>query len=226
MIGNYGMNLKKVREEERRQENLLRKQKMVEAAFGCFCRQGIEKAAISDIARKAGFGEATLYRYFTNKENLALECGILFWNQVKECITELTEQPEYHNAPGMEQVKTLVWGAFELFQREGAGFCMIYNLDNYLMSHTCTTEKIAEYEAAVDGLRTYLCDALDRGKADGSIGRREDTLELYYALANGIFSMMQKQANGELLESDRRVNQERKTELFLKLLLAGLEREQ
>lgn len=217
------MDLKKIREEERRQENGQRKQKMVEAAARCFIRKGIEATSIVDIAREAGFGEATVYRYFSNKENLALACGIRFWDQVGDFFKERTASSGFAGKSGMEQVKDLMDGALEFYERETESFRLIHNLDGFLLSHKVDEAKLQEYSQAVDSLRPYLWDALEKGKADGSIQRREDTTELYYALTNGIFGMMQKQAAaGELLETDRTVDGIKKTRLLAELLVAGL----
>lgn len=217
------MDLKKLREEERKQENGLRRQKMVDAAFVCFCRNGIEKASFAKIAREAGFGEATMYRYFSNKENLALECGIKFWRMVQDFFEERTVDPAYGKMSGLEQTRELMHGALAFFKQNRDAFWLIHNLDGYLLSHPVDSEKLGEYEQAVDGLRPVLCDALMRGKADGSIGRTEEIQELYYALATGIFSIMQKQAaSGLLLTSDLDVEQEKKMEIFVELLLEGL----
>jgi len=217
------MNLKGIREEERRKEIRQRRQKMVQAAFSCFSRQGIENTSIADIAKNAEFGEATLYRYFSNKETLALECGILFWTQAGEYFDEMSEMEDFREKDGFGQVEALALGAMDIFNQDRDGFCLIHNLDRYLLSHKIEDRKMAEYEKTVDSLKPYLCNALEKGKADGSIGRREDTEELYYALANGIFSMMQKQAAaGQILASDLAVAEEKKLGLFLKILLAGL----
>lgn len=123
----------------------------------------------------------------------------------------------------MEQVEELMGGALAFYERETESFRLIHNLDGFLLSHKVDEAKLQEYSQAVDSLRPYLWDALEKGKADGSIQRREDTTELYYALTNGIFGMMQKQAAaGELLETDRTVDGIKKTRLLAELLVAGL----
>ena len=72
------MELKEIRKKERRTENERRKEQMIDVAFICFSEKGMEATSISDIAKEAAFGEATVYRYFSNKETLVLECGKKF----------------------------------------------------------------------------------------------------------------------------------------------------
>lgn len=217
------MELKQVRENERRIENEKRKQKMIEAAFSCFSKKGVEAASIADIAAAAAFGEATVYRYFNNKETLALACGKWFWTMAYDFVEEWSKTPEFQMQSGMEQVESLLWEAFAFYREHRDGFRLIHNLDGFLLSHKADPEQLLEYERAVDSLQPCLCDAIRKGKRDGSIDGSIETQELYYTVTTGIMSVMQKQAAaGNLLSSDRIVDSDKKVELFLELLIAGM----
>ncbi len=217
------MSLKQIRAEERRTENENRKRKMLDAAFACFGRKGIEAASMADIAREAGFGEATVYRYFSNKETLALKCGIRFWDMACGFMKEWSETPEFQAQSGLEQVEGLIGRAFAFYRENREGFCLIHNLDGFLLSHKVGQEQLSEYERAVDSLRPLLCNALEKGKQDGSIRSGVPVPQLYYAMTTGIMSVMQKQAAaGSLLASDRIVDPDEKLELFLELVTAGV----
>lgn len=217
------MVLKQLRENERRTENEKRRQKMIEAAFSCFSSKGMEAATIADIAAEAEFGEATVYRYFSNKETIALECGEWFWTMVYDFMEEWSGTLEFQMQCGLDQVESLIRRAFIFYREHRDGFRMIHNLDGFLLSHKVNPEGLLEYERAVDGMRPCLCDAIEKGKRDGSISGSMETQELYYVVTTGIMSVMQKQAAaGNLLSSDRIVDSDRKLELFLELLIAGI----
>lgn len=47
-----------------------RRAELTEAAFGVFAEQGYEKASVGDIAKRAGIGQGTLYRYVDGKREL------------------------------------------------------------------------------------------------------------------------------------------------------------
>mgnify|MGYP001421282213 CR=1 FL=1 len=57
--------------DRKKEERLLRKKRIVNAALAVFNRLGIDKTTIDEIAIEAGFGKATLYYYFSSK-NLRL----------------------------------------------------------------------------------------------------------------------------------------------------------
>ncbi|MCS3778804.1 TetR/AcrR family transcriptional regulator [Tsukamurella ocularis] len=47
-----------------------RRAELTEAAFSVFAEQGYEKASVGDIAKRAGMGQGTLYRYVDGKREL------------------------------------------------------------------------------------------------------------------------------------------------------------
>lgn len=217
------MELKQIREKERREGNDRKRQKMVDAACRVFCRKGIEASTITDVAREAEFGEATVYRHFTNKENLVLSCGKKFWQMVYEFMDAKVCELDFAGKTGMEQVECLIHSAHCFYREHTELFRLIHDLDGFLLSHKMEKEQLKEYEQAVDRMRPCLCNAIEKGKADGSIQNSADTLVLYYAMTNGIFGLMQKQAAaGGLLASDLAVAQEEKLGQFLELLIAGM----
>ena len=48
-------------------ELALRKEQIIHAAFKLFCKYGIEKVTIKDIAKAAKLSESSIYRYYENK---------------------------------------------------------------------------------------------------------------------------------------------------------------
>ena len=55
---------------------------IIEAAQDLFLENSISGVTISDVAKKAGVGEATVYRYFKTKQNLALQVALKEWGNV------------------------------------------------------------------------------------------------------------------------------------------------
>jgi AcrR family transcriptional regulator len=48
---------------------------IVESAYACFQRQGVQKATIVDIAKKAGVSRSTIYEYFSDKAAIIEACA-------------------------------------------------------------------------------------------------------------------------------------------------------
>ena len=48
------------------------REKILQAAYGCFLKYGISKTSMSDIAREAGVSKSTIYYYFSGKDDLII----------------------------------------------------------------------------------------------------------------------------------------------------------
>jgi AcrR family transcriptional regulator len=48
---------------------------IVESAFSCFGRQGLHKATVVDIAKRAGVSRSTIYEYFSDKGAIVEACA-------------------------------------------------------------------------------------------------------------------------------------------------------
>ena len=57
------------------EERELRRKRILEGALEVFHKKGLEGATMDEIANEAGFGKATLYYYFTSKEEVF--CAIM-----------------------------------------------------------------------------------------------------------------------------------------------------
>jgi AcrR family transcriptional regulator len=62
--------------DKRRSRSLLTRKKLLAAALSCYEEQGILSATMDDIAKTAGVGRATLYRHFSNRDEVLTQVVI------------------------------------------------------------------------------------------------------------------------------------------------------
>lgn len=213
--------------ERRRQERTvareLRREQILTGAMECFCENGIAETALSEIAARAQVGEATLYRYFATKEALALDCGIAFWQRAVADYAAVIGDKAYQEKTGLAQIAVLLSETLRLFQEQRNGLRFLYELDRYLTAHQLPPDQLMAYEALINRPKPFLCDAIRKGRQDGTIRIEADAEELYYTLTHTVLSLMQKlAATGQLLEGDGIVTAERRLALLLTLLTRGL----
>ena len=71
-------------------ERVARQVRILQGALAVFKEKGLEGAKIDEIARVSGFGKATLYYYFTSKEEifnaLLLHGWLSLWRELEETI--------------------------------------------------------------------------------------------------------------------------------------------
>ena len=204
----------------------MRRKKLIDCGLMCFGEKGIEKTALSDIASCAQIGEATLYRYFSNKENLALECGIAFWELAASYYEAVVCRKDYQGKSGIQQIEELLLATERIYEEHREKMKFLHDLDVFMVSHKMDEEKQKEYEKTVESFMPLLCNAIEKGKQDGSVSIKADTREIYYTLTHTILSLLQKMAGmGHILSGDDQVEEKRRIELLRLLLLEGLKHE-
>ena len=90
-------------DERRERERESRRDTIVAAAQKIFFEKGIEHTRMRDIAAEAELSKATLYLYFTDKEELTFE--ILYLTLLK--VEELIESAAEGKARGYEKLKAI-----------------------------------------------------------------------------------------------------------------------
>lgn len=97
-----------------------RRRQIVEAAYQVFAELGYERASVADVARHAGIGQGTIYRYFASKRELldhVVDYGFeLLLDSAGIDATGLPETAEAFT----EQVRGLAERLFALFDEQPA----------------------------------------------------------------------------------------------------------
>ena len=68
--------------DRKKEERILRKERIVKGALNVFSIQGIDKTTMDEIAIESGFGKATLYYYFTSKDEVFIEIMEYGWKNL------------------------------------------------------------------------------------------------------------------------------------------------
>ena len=80
------ISIRQAKEREQRKEQIL------SSALSVFKKHGIEKATMDEIAKEADFGKATLYYYFSSKEEIFAEQLVRGWRMIWESIEPIVHQ--------------------------------------------------------------------------------------------------------------------------------------
>lgn len=168
----------RITEEERAE----RMERIVNAAFLLFCRRGIEKVTLLDVAKEAGVGEATVYRYFTNKVQLVLDTMSILWVKIGSSLEVQAEELEgYDELSGYEQFKVQLDNCKNLYLKNKDYVLFSYEAKLYLLrNHVSLTKR--QYDSLMEVIRDACIAALEKGRRDGSIQVQEDNEDLFYAV--------------------------------------------
>ena len=79
--------------DRKKEERTLRKKRIIQGALKVFNEHGIEKTTMDEIAHESGFGKATLYYYFSSKDEVFVEIMEHGWKRLWEGIeTKIIEE--------------------------------------------------------------------------------------------------------------------------------------
>ena len=139
------------------------KNQISKAALGLFTKKGIKATTTSEIARKAGVAEGTIYRHFKSKTDIASE---LFLNYMKMFRDRLSEAERAFDEP-RESIKKMVNVFFEFAKNEPRAY-------NYIMAgHYSELPKMtSNYLKPKD----VFVDVIKKGIAKGDFRQMDENL--------------------------------------------------
>lgn len=199
--------------------------RILSSAFELFAVKGIDTIVMTDIAKKAEIGVASLYRYFETKEEIAIRTAIWAWNTQKEYILPEIQNPAFEKLSGIEQLKIIMGLFTKLYENQQDFLRFIYFFDSYAVRQQIETKRLQDYELMIATVQNVVKQAIVKGLEDKSINQNfmgcEDNL--YFTLMHAMFNTAQKMslANG-LLEMDQKVSGSSQLNLLTDLLIESL----
>ncbi len=216
--------LEKLAEERDEQKNA-RIDRILAAAFKLFSSAGIEPVAMTDIAKKAEIGVASLYRYFSTKDEIAIRTAIWAWEEQISEIYPSINNDEYTNGNGLFRL-SIIFSLFKkLYMSQPEFLRFIYFFDSYAVNSGIKQERMIEYENVIGKVQMIVADAIKLGLKDNSINKKyiDKTEDLYFTLMHSFFSTAQKLTLSEnLLAMNEKSKESDQLDLLSELLLNGV----
>jgi len=162
---------------------IARKEDIIDAAIREFIENGIDNSKISDIAKRAEVGTATVYRYFETKPKLVVECATKLWNIEMKRLLPLFHPAGFEDLNGFERVKQILYTIGSLYEIRPHLLRLLEQFDNYTVRERISKELLQKYEAGIIDTRGMMLSAIKAGQTDGSI--RSDIDRRRFILYNG-----------------------------------------
>ena len=211
--------------EERDELKNARIERILLSAFSLFSHTGIDAIAMTDIAKYAEIGVASLYRYFETKDEIAIRTAIWAWESQKKMILPVLDDSGFYNKKGIDQLEEIFELFCKLYQNEPDFFRYIYFFDAYIVCQKISPDRLLPYQQVSESVQKIIAAAIHKGLEDGSINSKykksED--ELYYSLMHTLFSASQKLSlSGNMLKMDEENDGVQQLKLLGKVLIGGL----
>lgn len=211
--------------EEKDELKTSRMNRILETAFNLFSVNGIDNVAMTDIAKKAEIGVASLYRYYATKDEIAIRTVIWAWEKQKQNIMPKLSSQNYENLCGLEQIKVILNEFISLYENEKEFLRFIYFFDSYAVRTNIPKERLSDYENQIGFVQSIVNSAISKGLQDNTIDKsyKEYENSLYFSIMHSFFSTCQKLSlSGNMLKIDEVVGGKVQLELLSKIIISGL----
>lgn len=211
--------------EERDGQKNARIERILLAAFSLFSHNGFDAIAMTDIAKEAEIGVASLYRYFETKDEIAIRTAMWAWESQKKLIMPILNDTGYYTKSGIEELEEIFDLFCKLFQNEPDFFRYIYFFDAYIVCQKIDSERLIPYQEVIQSVQTIIGNAIHKGIEDGSISKKykDNEKQLYFSLMHTLFSVSQKLSlTGKMLKMDETNDGVQQLKLLGKILLGGI----
>ena len=175
--------------ERRVRDKLRRKSEIIEAAEIVIFDKGIQSATMSDIAKQAELGKATLYGYYKSKDEILLEINQRAHNRLAAAFQAVQDEA----LSGIDQVRAIGFAYFKFAVDYPNYFKFIQLFEANTLS--VGLEQVVQNAMKVDRI---LTSSLTKGMNDGTI--RSDLsprvmAKCLWAMATGIQQMIEQKGD-------------------------------
>lgn len=186
-------------------------QYVIDGAIELFLERGIADVTIRDIAVKTGVGEATVYRYFSKKQNVVVAAAMKLSKEAFDGY--FTEK----GASGFEVIENFYNCFLRIYMERPELYKFVRSFDQYVAGEK---SDLSDYEKTLFPYYKIFSEGYERGRKDGTV-RRVDAPEIFYlTTTHALLGLCEKMSQERLLEQDRFGTEEIKT--LISIILGSL----
>ena len=144
--------------QRKKEERILRKQRIIEAALSVFDKSGIDKTTMEEIAVEADCGKATLYYYYPSKDHVYKEIMVTGWKSLWEEI----EEAILNDSPPKKKIFEILYQICQIVKQNNNLYKFLFTAPNYMQEAKDFPWK--EYQ---DRLYSVLQSTIEQGCREG-----------------------------------------------------------
>lgn len=189
---------------------------IVEEAADMFLEKSITTVTMEEIAKSAGIGAASMYRYFGTKQALAVKAATLMAQNIYK-----TYYSEIKGENGYERIKAFYMSYLAIYRDKPGYFRFIREFDSLFLADA--GEEKHDYENEIDRFLEEFLSFYDQGIKDGSIREVGSPEVFYYSTAHSLMSLCKSLVKGkELISQDSLTKQEDEIMQLIEIILYRL----
>ncbi|MFK5884234.1 MAG: TetR/AcrR family transcriptional regulator [Candidatus Izemoplasma sp.] len=155
-----------------------RKERVIEAAKIEFGKFGITNTKLSKISARAKIGEASLYRYFNNKYELAIHVANSYWNDTNKIFNEVFVKKMNKEKTGLDKIRVYLSIFVEFYTNHKDFLKYMNDFDMFMMSANSEYKNLI-FDQHIIEVREAFAALIRAGQSDGSIRKNIDGYQKY-----------------------------------------------
>ena len=189
---------------------------LVDMATDLFMTRSISEVTIKDIAVAAQVGEATIYRYFGNKQNIVVQSAMKIQGIVS---TDFFNLEKGHN--GFEKLSVFYNSYYEIYIKHPNFYKFLNEFDAYVSVEDSSITN--PYETAIDAYKAVYMEAYELGLKDGSIKKQDNIEMFYFSTTHALLELAKKLAfKKAVLNQDTRIEKTSELQCLINIILESL----
>ena len=189
---------------------------IVDIATDLFMCRSVNEVTIRDIAISAQVGEATIYRYFGNKQNLVMQAAMKLQNIVSEGFFRLEKGKN-----GYEKLALFYESYYDIYKKHPDFYKFLNEFDAYIAVEQ--SEDMNPYESAIDQYKNYYMEAYQLGLKDGSIKEQKDIEMFYFSTTHALLELCKKLAyKRAVLNQDKTIEKDSEIKCLIDIILGSI----
>jgi len=167
---------------------------LVQAATRLFLSRGLTSVPMEDVATEAGCTRRTLYRYYSAKEDLAVDVAtalLTAWNDHQQRLFDATA------GTGAVRLEAFLGSLVEALEGRRPELCFLGEFDFVVrdaLPYKPDPDRQARFLAASLGTEALVGRLVDQGRADGSLASALPNAVLVPTLTTALWSLAQRVA--------------------------------
>ena len=192
----------------------IKKDIIIGAALELFLKGDINSVTIKQISDYIEVGEATMYRYFANKQNIINLCAQKLGKNVFKDYFNLDEF-----RTGFNKMEEFYNNFLYVFKEHPEYYRFINDFDIYMFGET--TYNLTPYEDFIDKFKDLYMAIYKEGVADGTINKVNEIEVYYYATTKALIQLCKKEAYPTgMLRQDNSISKEKEVMTLVNLFLS------
>ena len=191
---------------------------LVDIATDLFMCRSVNEVTIRDIAISAQVGEATIYRYFGNKQNVVIHAAMKIQGIVSEDFFKLEK-----GKTGFEKLVLFYQSYYEIFSKHPNFYKFLNEFDAYMAGEH--SDAINPYENAIDSYKDFFMQAYELGLKDGSIKEQKDIETFYFSTTHALLELCKKlAAKKAVLSQDKHLQKKGEVQCLIDIIVESLKK--